>query len=222
MTAHGGHFRLDPSFRAAYERGVKAGLGVDPHFEWRVHVALWAARRVLSADGDLVECGVNAGFISSAIMQNLRWATIRRRYDLIDTFRGPVLRQYSQEEVEKQRARIAIEALGARAYVTDMDRVRENTAEWPNSIVMRGAVPEVLDGLKAATVAFLHIDMNCASPERAALEFFCDRLPPGAVVLLDDYAYYGHDCQRDAMDTAARSLGTEVLSLPTAQGLIVK
>ena len=125
-------------------------------------------------------------------------------------------------EVQKLRTRIATDALEAGAYVTDMDRVRENFAEWPNSIVVRGAVPHVLENLKIDRVAFLHIDMNCASPERAALEFLWDRLSPGAVVLLDDYAYQGHECQRDSIDAAARVRGAEVLSLPTGQGLIVK
>jgi hypothetical protein len=42
------------------------------------------------------------------------------------------------------------------------------------------------------------------------------------MVLLDDYAYLGHDEQTRAMDEAAQSLGIEILSLPTGQGLIVK
>ena len=71
-------------------------------------------------------------------------------------------------------------------------------------------------------VAFLHIDMNCAYPERAALEFFWDRLSPGAIVLLDDYAYFGHDRQAEAIGSAAQALGAAVLSLPTGQGLIIK
>jgi hypothetical protein len=58
-------------------------------------------------------------------------------------------------------------------------------------------------------------------PERAALEALWPRIPRGGVVLLDDYAYWGHGNQKDAMDAAARSLGVEVLSLPTGQGLIV-
>src|SRR6266481_1708466 len=73
LTLHSDHFRNDPHFRAAYERGIKASAGVDPHFEWRVHVALWAARIAAKVSGDFVECGVNAGFISSAIMQRLNW-----------------------------------------------------------------------------------------------------------------------------------------------------
>jgi hypothetical protein len=103
-----------------------------------------------------------------------------------------------------------------------MDRIRANFAEWRNAIIVQGAVPEIFARIEFGTVAFLHIDMNCAFPERTALEFFWDRLSPGAVVLLDDYAYHGHECQRDSIDAVARERGTEILSLPTGQGVIIK
>jgi hypothetical protein len=64
--------------------------------------------------------------------------------------------------------------------------------------------------------------MNCAYPERAALEYFWGRLAPGAMVLFDDYAYFGNDALAEAIDSAAASLCAEVLSLPTGQGLIIK
>jgi hypothetical protein len=54
--------------------------------------------------------------------------------------------------------------------------------------------------------------MNCAYPERAALEHFWNLLSPHAMVLFDDYAYFGNDCLAQAIDSAAGSLGTEVLS----------
>jgi hypothetical protein len=222
FTIHSDHFRADPRFRAAYERGVQASNGIDPFFEWRVHIALWAAQAALRADGDFVECGVNAGFISSAIMENLRWNAVGRRFYLIDTFTGPVLTQFSQQEIRTGRLALAKRALDADAYVIDVDRVRSNFAEWQNAIIAQGSVPEVLERSGVGVVAFLHIDMNCALPERAAFDFFWERLSPGAVVLLDDYGYYGHDCQRDAMDAEARARGAEILSLPTGQGLIVK
>src|SRR5712692_7720191 len=68
FTTNNDNFRDDPVFKAAYSRGVKASGGVDPQIEWRVHVALWAARNAVRVPGDFVECGVNAGFVSSAIM----------------------------------------------------------------------------------------------------------------------------------------------------------
>ena len=222
FTANTDHFLDDPDFQAAYARGVKASGGVDPQMEWRVHVALWAARIAVRVPGDFVECGVNAGFVSSAIMQRLDWQSIEKRFHLIDTFSGPVLTQYSGEEIERGRLRVAEDAMAKGAYVTDLQRVRANYAEWPNVEIVRGVVPEVLPSLRLETVAFLHIDMNCAYPERAALEYFWDRLSPGAVVLLDDYAYFGCDGIAHAIDLAAAVLGAEVLSLPTGQGLILR
>ena len=42
FTINNHHFRRDRAFQDAYIRGLKASSGVDPAFEWRVHVALWA------------------------------------------------------------------------------------------------------------------------------------------------------------------------------------
>jgi hypothetical protein len=182
FTIHNDHFPSDPAFQAAHAPGLKASNGVDPAFEWRVHVALWAAAASLRVPGDFVECGVNAGFISSAIMHRLQWNALGRRYYLIDTFRGPVLDQYSPEEIEHGGLALAKSALEAGAYVTDLDRVCANFFEWPNAVVVPGSVPEVLPSLDISAVAFLHLDMNCAYPARAALEFFWERLSPGAIV----------------------------------------
>jgi hypothetical protein len=100
--------------------------------------------------------------------------------------------------------------------------VHANYSEWPNAVVVQGVIPEVLPALGIGKVAFLHIDMNCAYPETAALEFFWDHLSHGAVVLLDDYAYFGHDLQQSAIDAAAQTLGAKILPLPTGQGVIIK
>jgi hypothetical protein len=180
FTSNNDSFRDDAEFQAAYARGVKASAGVDPQMEWRVHVALWAARAAARVAGDFVECGVNAGFVSSAIMHHLNWAVIAKRFYLIATFSGPVLTQYSAEEVSKGRLQIAEKALASGGYLTNMERVRSNYAEWPNVEIIQGAVPDVLPALAIEHIAFLHLDMNCAYPERAALEYFwdaCRRVP---------------------------------------------
>jgi hypothetical protein len=64
--------------------------------------------------------------------------------------------------------------------------------------------------------------MNCSPPEVAAIDFFWDRLLPGAVVLLDDYAYFGYEPQKHAMDAFARQKHVMIASLPTGQGLLLK
>jgi hypothetical protein len=155
-------------------------------------------------------------------MRYLRWNTVERRFYLIDTFSGPVLDQYSLEEIERGRLSPAVKRWLPEATSLDDARVRANYSEWPSAVVVQGAIPEVLPALNIGAVALLHIDMNCAYPERAALEFFWDHLSPGGIVLLDDYAYFGHEQQTSAIDASVRALGANVLSLPTGQGVIIK
>lgn len=69
----------------------------------------------------------------------------------------------------------------------------------------------------------ISIDMNCAEPEVAALNFFWEKLVPGALVLLDDYAFSkSYRQHKQAFDSLAEELNFNILSLPTGQGLIVK
>ena len=44
----------------------------------------------------------------------------------------------------------------------------------------------------------------------------------GGIILFDDYAYFGNDVLKKAIDEVATEIGTCVLSLPTGQGLILK
>ena len=102
------------------------------------------------------------------------------------------------------------------------DGVRANFAQWPRARIIEGAVPETLGQVTASRVAYLHLDMNIAPPETAALTYFWEKLSAGAPVLLDDYAYLGHGAQREALDGFARSRRVAICSLPTGQGLIIK
>jgi len=222
FTYHTDGFRHKPAFQAAYQRGIQASAGFDPQFEWRIHIALWAAKLAMRVPGDFVECGVNAGFNSSAIMTALDWNTTGRRFYLVDTFAGPPLDQYSPDEIAAGALAKAERAVASGGYVTDLERIRANFAEWPGVRVTPGRVPEVLSQVDAAQVAFLHIDMNSAAPERAALEYFWPKLPAGGVVLFDDYCHGGCELQTEALDEAAKVLGADIVSLPTGQGIIIR
>lgn len=221
-TVHNARFREDQRFQSAYQRALQASHGVDPHTEWRIHIGFWAASLASHLPGDFVECGVNAGFLSSAILSYLDWESLGKRFFLVDTFEGPVLRQFSPEEIEAGRLVAIQQALSAGAYVTDIERVGENYSEWRRIEIVRGCVPEVLPAIDTRQVAFLHLDMNCAYPEAAALRHFWPYLSRGGVVLFDDYAYFGYVEQTRAIDEAVAALGAEILVLPTGQGLIVR
>ena len=89
-------------------------------------------------------------------------------------------------------------------------------------MVVQGVAPQILPTLDVGAIACLHIDMNCALPERATFEYFWERISPNGVMLLDDDAYFGHETQAREMDEAATTVGAEILSLPTGQGLVIK
>jgi Macrocin-O-methyltransferase (TylF) len=223
LSIHSHAFMQDSRFIAAYARGIKAIGGTDLYqFHWRVHMALWAASIASRLDGDFVECGVNKGFVSSAIMDYLDWNSLDRDFYLLDTFAGLDERFVSPSELESGSLEKNAKSLESGFYVTGADSVRANFAQWPRAVIVEGAIPETLAQATPRKVAYLHLDMNCAPPEIAALTYFWDRLVAGATVLLDDYAYHGYTPQRLAMDEFARSHGVTVCSLPTGQGLIIR
>lgn len=221
-TVHHARFRDDPRFHAAWEGAFQATGSVDPGSAWRIHIGLWAASMASRVPGDFVECGVNAGFLSSAILRYLDWPNLRKRFYLVDTFAGPVLEQYSPQEIERGRVEAAQEAIASGGYVTDIESVRARYQAWDGVTIVQGIVPAALSDVKASAIAFLHLDMNCAYPECEALRLLWNRLSPGAIILLDDYAYFGYEAQGTAMDELAGKFGAEILALPTGQGLIVK
>jgi hypothetical protein len=223
ISVHSHTFMQDSAFIRAYARGLKAIGGTDSYqWHWRIHIGLWAAKAASRLDGDFVECGVNKGFLSSAIMEYLDWNSLDRDFYLLDTFAGLDARFVSDGEREVGALQKNTENLQSGFYVTGADSVRANFAQWPRARIVEGAIPETLGQVKARQIAYLHLDMNCAPPEVAALTYFWERLVAGAPVLLDDYAYLGYTPQKLAMDEFARGRGVSICSLPTGQGLLIK
>jgi hypothetical protein len=221
QTIHDNSFLDDPAFRRAYNRGVQAACH-DYQWHWRVHMALWVAASASKLEGDFVECGVNKGFMSSAVMAYLDWDGLGKTFFLVDTFSGLSLTDVSEQEIKDGALKRNAWWLKNGFYITGVESVRENFSEWRQAIIVEGAVPGVLDQISAESVAFLHLDMNSALPERAALEYLWPRLVSGAFVLMDDYGFRGHQEQKNSMDEFAHDHLVKIASLPTGQGLLIK
>ncbi len=220
-SKHNHDFMIDPSYVAAYQRGIEA-TGCDYKWYWRVHIGLWAARSAAKHEGDFVECGVNYGFLSSAIMKDLDWDTTGRQFYLLDTFTGLDERYLSDNEknggvIERNQSEIE-----SGFYTTNLYSVKKNFSEWRNVRIVPGSIPDTLEHIDATRIAFLHIDLNCTIPEVAAIDYLWDRLVSGAFVLLDDYAYFGYQPQKEGMDAWAKKMNLSIASLPTGQGLLIK
>jgi hypothetical protein len=155
-------------------------------------------------------------------MEYLDWDRLGKTFYLLDTFAGLDPRFVTAGERQAGALERSEQHMRNGMYVSSVDSVRANFAQWRNQRIVVGAVPETLEKVDALAVAFLHIDMNCAPPEVATLRYFWPRLSPGAFVLLDDYANRGRGEQRMAMDTLASELGVSICELPTGQGLLIK
>lgn len=213
----------DPAFKAAYARGKAAcPAGSLLYGPWRVHTALWAAGQAMRLEGEFVECGVNWGFMSSAIMKYYNWNSKGRKFYLMDTFGGLVDSQINETESVKKRQDQNEKWLKSGIYVTDVAPVKKNFSEWDRVIFVQGLIPDTLSQVDAQKISYLHLDMNCAYPEVQALRYFWDRIVHGGIILLDDFAYHGYEAQHVAITELCKELGTQALSLPTGQGLIVK
>jgi hypothetical protein len=213
-TWHNADFLNDPRFRRAYAAGAATGSWYGGDVAWRAYVACWAAERAVRMQGDFVECGVYRGGLARTVADYVDFANLTdRRFFLLDTFHG-----FPPEQLH------AVPKVHHAHYQEDCyDDVRRTFAEFPNVVLIRGTIPDTLPCIVSRRIAFLSIDLNCAAPEIAALEYCWDKLVPGAVVLFDDYGYSEHyRRQKEACDEFAWQKGTPILSLPTGQGMIVK
>lgn len=217
-TSHNADFLRDPRFARAYQAGEATGSWGQGRTvnQWRAYVQCWAAAHAQRLPGDFVECGVYKGGYARANIEYLDFNRLGKKYFLLDTFNG--LAENYVSEQERQRGLLQAYSLYEECYAA----VHHTFAPYPNVVIVRGAVPETLPQVTTAQVCFLSIDMNNAAPEVAAAEYFWDRLVPGAVMLLDDYGHRLHAVQKREMDAFAARQGVQILTLPTAQGLILK
>jgi len=206
-TYHDHSFVDDPRFARAYRRAVEAA-GFDYEIRWRVHTVLWAAQHAVRLEGAFVECGTGRGFFASAICEYLDWA--QRPFYLFDTFLPfPPDESGSQEGGEPSPY-----------YATDIESVANNFAQLPG---VKLKVVQIPGGLvDVGPVAFLHVDLNHADSEGAAVRHFWPQLATGSVMAFDDYGFQGFEASRESADRLGRELGYSVLTLPTGQGLVVK
>jgi O-methyltransferase len=217
-------FLRNPEFLAAYRAGINSGHsflphpGADPdiHIEFRAYVACWAASHALRLSGDFVECGVNTGIYSLSICKLLDFNATSKTFWLFDTFSGIPEWQLSESEQAAGIARYN------KLYPECWERAQRNFSPYPKVRLIRGVVPESLGTVEISEVSYLSLDMNVAYPERAAIEYFWPKIVKCGVVILDDYAWTGHLEQKSTLDKFAQSVGHQILTLPTGQGLLIK
>jgi len=222
VTLHTCNFRKDPKFIKAKNSARKTIK--PPKFQyncdWRLHTALWVADHCSHLEGDFVECGVNEGFLSRAIVDYVDFNKLNKKFYLLDTYDGLPL-EYATKRELKISAHANKEM--SHSYKGTYEKAKKTFEGYKNVQIVKGKIPGTLKLVKSKKVAYLSIDMNLAYPEIKAAEFFWDKMVGGGMILLDDYAFSrSYDVQRVAFDKFAKEKGVKILTLATGQGLIVK
>lgn len=226
ITAHNSDFMKDELFKRSYDLAVREGLHVSDKIHWRAHVVCWAASIARNLEGDFVECGVNKGFLSRIVMEYIGFKDLKKTFYLMDTFEGfseKYLTDKEKNKLKKWKASTGGDEPWYRGFYNPCYKiVIKAFSDFNNVRIIRGPIPDTLPEATPQKVAYLSIDMNCVIPEIAAAEYFWDKMVPGAIMVLDDYGWAGHEEQKKAFDEFGKRKGVAILSLPTGQGLIIK
>jgi len=198
-------FMSDEGFMSALRRNATSNeeMGIA----WRTYILCYFAKLALRLPGDFLEVGAYRGNTVNVLVDRLDMASSGKNYYLYDTF------EHAQTDVNH-----AMPGHGPDLYAS----VQARFAGHPFVRVVKGHVPGTFDQALPLQIAFAHLDLNQAPAEVAALELIIPRLVPGAILVLDDYGWWGYRAQKEAEDPLFAKFGLDVLELPTGQGLVIK
>lgn len=139
-------------------------------------------------DGALVECGTwNGGAAAIMARASIRGG-IRREIWLFDSFEGlpaptaedpPVVHKAYHRGWCTGSPQMALDALLAEG--SNCESVH----------IIKGWFEETLPGTTVQPIALLHIDSDWYESVRICLETFYDSVPPGGIIIIDDYGLWG-------------------------------
>ena len=196
----------DEVFVEAWKANVETDA--DQAIIWRRYILACAAYHCVQLDGDFVECGAYTGVGVKTVMDFLGGVTFPKDFWLYDLFEHEDwMLHHSMPE-----------------HGPDLEaRVRAKFEPYPQAKIFKGCIPEVFECQSPKRIAYLHIDLNEAPAEIAALDALFDRVVPGGIVILDDYEWAGpHRAQKLAEDPWFEARHYRVFPLPTGQGLVIK
>jgi O-methyltransferase len=175
---------------------------------WRRYILACAAYHCVQLGGDFVECGCYTGDGVKTVIDYLGGTEFPRTFWAYDLF------EHDPSELHHPMPKHGTDLC---AYV------QQKFASYPQVRVIKGRIPEVFAGASPDQIAYLHIDLNQAPAEVAALEALFDRVVPAGVIILDDYEWAtAYRPQKLAEDPWFDARDYRVFPLPTGQGLLIK
>ncbi|MEO8153082.1 MAG: TylF/MycF/NovP-related O-methyltransferase [Rhizobacter sp.] len=196
----------DAPFVHAWQSNAESDA--DKAIVWRRYVLACAAYHCVQLDGDFVECGAYTGVGMKTVIDYLGGTAFPKTFWGYDIF-----------EHDESMANHSMPEHGTGLYT----RTQQKFSSYPRVKLIKGLIPAVFESACPERIAYLHIDLNQAPAEIAALEHLFDRMVPGGILILDDYEWSGiYRQQKLAEDAWFDSRRYRVMPLPTGQGLVIK
>ena len=187
---------------------ANAETDVDRAIVWRRYILACAAHHAVQLRGDFVECGAYTGAGVKTVIDYLGGTAFPATFWLYDLF-----------EHAEGMLHHAMPEHGPRLH----ERVVEKFRAYPQVRIVKGNIPDVFRDRSPAAITYLHIDLNEAPAEVAALDALFDRVVAGGIVILDDYEWAGlYRPQKLREDPWFEARGYRVFPLPTGQGIVIK
>jgi len=212
-------FLRDSKFMRSLFRASETGTGAFDDRTWRAHILVWAAQNALNLDGDFVELGTFRGYFAACVAECLAFEKLPRSFFLYDTFAGLPDDAIRERELPGS----FYDSLQAHYREPDIyQSVVNRFKAYPNVHPIQGKVPDTLHERCPEKIAFLHVDLNSAKHEIAALEYLWNRIVTGAIIVLDDFGFAIFRSQTQAHQEFFAARGCPIAELPTGQGLVIK
>ena len=196
----------DPPFVQAWQSNIECPS--DEAIVWRRYVLACAAYHCVHLDGDFVECGAYTGVGIKTVVDYLGGPAFPKTFWGYDAFEhDPSMLNHPMPEHQKGLYK----------------RVQNKFSGYSQVRLIKGLIPQVFENDCPERIAYLHIDLNQAPAEIAALEQLFDRMVPGGILILDDYEWSGYyRAQKLTEDQWFDARRYRVMPLPTGQGLVIK
>lgn len=206
-------FLNDPKFLSIVDKYSE--LLPIPNWHWNLSVALWCVKNALGLNGDFVELGVFKGHTTLFLAEYIDFCKEGRSWYLYDTFEGIPAEDLNNSSWEDINKGLYVDTY---SHAEVVDRFKH----YPHIHVIKGRVPDVFsDNPLPSRIAFLHVDLNSARAEVAALDSIFDSIINGGMILFDDYGWASCGEQHQAINAWAKKMSVNILELPTGQGLLV-
>lgn len=194
----------DERFVAIFQENVSNQF--EQALIWRFYIQVCAASHCIHLNGDFVECGVSQGTEIRNIVSYLGAQQFPKIFWGYDDF-------YVNGDAQS----------GSSDVMDRKNLLTQRLMNFPQVKIVLGPIIQSLEARSIEPIAYLHLSLEDARIELAALECLFDRVVPGGIILLNCYEWAGSYREHKKLeDPWFSKRGYQVFPLPTGQGLVLK